>query len=226
MNEIIKRIQDFQEVLRYVKDNDIAPPRRIRIYLDNARTNELLSISGNYIYGLDSNDLSTDKIYIRINKTGNETLTLEKGLGYITIFNTLFITNSAVAGGYLDILVGSLAPDLLQVVDNRSQVDIATDLSALKNKTVGGSSGSVVNEVSPTVATKFLSANASRKTAYLCANPNNTGLIYVGFDNAVANNKYLMALSPGQIEPIRDHLGEIWVIDSGTGEKVGGGETV
>lgn len=65
-------------------------------------------------------------------------------------------------------------------------------------------------QVSNAAATVIKAASATRKSIKLCASPDNTDDIYIGYDNTVTNVKFVIKLVPGQTIELTDYLGAIY----------------
>lgn len=73
-------------------------------------------------------------------------------------------------------------------------------------------------------AVSVLLSNATRKACNLQSKESNTGLIYVGFQNTVASNKWVFQLQPGQPLILDDYRGPIFAISDTPGQLLGWGE--
>jgi len=78
---------------------------RHRINLDTARADEFLSIAGEFIY---VERVSSKSAYLqaRLDKKRNKQLDIIAGVRIKTVFNCLYLTNTAQAGEWLDLLIG------------------------------------------------------------------------------------------------------------------------
>lgn len=119
--EILKEFALADERIDYIRSSSIGTPRQFRHDLAAANTDLELTLSGNFIYVTESNDFD-DHAYIKFSKRDGSSFRISKGLGFITPFDRIFLTNTAQAAGYLDIIYGSLAPDFLSIIDNRSDL--------------------------------------------------------------------------------------------------------
>ena len=63
-------------------------------------------------------------------------------------------------------------------------------------------------------AVQLFAANAARKSVLIQSEMSNTGIIYIGYDNTVANNKKICALLPGGAWSADDYRGPVFAIAS------------
>lgn len=77
-----------------------------RIDLSIARANEPYALAGKYVCVEDVSD-SAVVVQIRFNKDGNDLLDLVDGLEIKTLFGQFYITNTAQADEWIDIIVGA-----------------------------------------------------------------------------------------------------------------------
>ncbi|KPK75277.1 MAG: hypothetical protein AMJ79_11865 [Phycisphaerae bacterium SM23_30] len=78
---------------------------RRRINLDEAREDVFWSLAGEYIY-VEEVSASTAAASIRINRKSNDQINLELGTTIKTVFTQLFISNTAQADQWIDIIIG------------------------------------------------------------------------------------------------------------------------
>jgi len=76
-----------------------------RIPLDTARVNDLLALAGEFIFVVKASSASA-LLSVRLNQVRNDPLDLEDGVLIQTIFAQLYLTNTAQAGEWLDLIVG------------------------------------------------------------------------------------------------------------------------
>jgi len=69
-------------------------------------------------------------------------------------------------------------------------------------------------------AVSIVALNANRKSILIQADPTNTGVIYIGYDNTTASNKKIATLSAGQIWAADDYRGVVWAIASAAAQSV------
>jgi len=73
-------------------------------------------------------------------------------------------------------------------------------------------------------ASVVMAANAARHSGAVQAKHDNTGIIYIGYDNTVATTKWIAELQPGQSYSFDDWLGTIYAIATAADQKLGYGE--
>ena len=76
-----------------------------RIDLSIARNDEILMLAGEFFY-VEGSSSAGALAAIKLNRDKNDPLTLKKGVAIESIFTRTFITNTAQAGEWLDIIVG------------------------------------------------------------------------------------------------------------------------
>lgn len=79
--------------------------KHLHINLSTARTDQKYLIAGEYLYVEESSSTSA-VAKIKINRTNNDALDLEKGVKIETIFIEIFITNDALEDEWLDLVFG------------------------------------------------------------------------------------------------------------------------
>ena len=85
------------------KELDQYTPARIK--LDSARDNEIIPVSARSIYVTDSSSKSANAA-VKLNRQRAGDLTLKKGIRIISVFNSLYISNDAQPGQWLDCIFG------------------------------------------------------------------------------------------------------------------------
>jgi len=77
-------------------------------------------------------------------------------------------------------------------------------------------------------AVELLAANANRKACWIDSDPDNTGNIYLGFDNTVTTraggNNWFKCLTPGMGWGVDDYRGAIYAIATAANQYAGVGE--
>lgn len=215
---------DFMQKIELVKRASMGVPKTIQINLGAALTNQAYDISGNIFYIWDAPDASS-YINIRVNETREPAIPFRLSMGMVTPFHRLYITTPAGQAGNLTLIYGTEAPELLEIIDNRSGSVASLDdlLAELR--------GDVTHETFPGeftigagAAVQILAANANRKACIVQAKSSNAGSIYLGFDNTVAANKYITELTGGMAFTVDDYRGPLWGIASAAGQLAGAGE--
>lgn len=103
-----------------------------RIPLDNANDNELVAVAGKTIYVQDSSG-ETALATIKLNRDRAGDLALAKGVLIESVFRSIYLTNTAQAGAWLDVVFGrdfrmsaegqkeGLIKDIYRFVANQAQ---------------------------------------------------------------------------------------------------------
>jgi hypothetical protein len=73
-------------------------------------------------------------------------------------------------------------------------------------------------------ASVVMALNADRHSGAVQAKSTNTGIIYIGYDNTVADDKWIAELQPGQSYSFDDWLGTIYAIADAADQLLGYGE--
>lgn len=215
--------ENFQDLLKYVRNNRVASIETLTIDLSVARNNFELNTSGLVLYVEDATDLSAS-LQIRHNEIESGLITLVKNYGVVYPFYRIFLTNAAQASKTITLTVGRAAP--FEIIDNRSAVNQTTVLEDILAQLEGAATpetwGSDITV--GTSAVSLLASNADRKSAIIQADLANTGIIYIGFDNTVGSSKKVVALLPGGVYSVDDYLGQIYGISGVAGQKVSASE--
>lgn len=216
-------MRTFKEQLNMVQQLGLQAAQSIEIDLSVVAVDHEYGLAGNYFYVKDSPD---DDMYVdvKINGSNNKAIRWTKQTGFIHPFTKLYITTPAAQTGTMTILIASEAPELFNVVDNRSSI------SSAMNDVVAELRGDITPETIGTektigaAAAIVIAANADRKGCNVQAKSTNTGIIYVGFDNTVTSTKWVAELQAGQAFSIDDYRGDIYAISTAAGQLVGWGE--
>ncbi len=219
-----KREQQFPSSIEEVLRRDAAVPKRLDIDLALVQNDFEFGLSGNLFYIWEAPDESS-YIEVRINKICQDRIPLTVHTGIRTPFNRLFITTPAGQAGTMTILYGTEAPELLELIDNRS-VTVAG---------VGGVLEELRGDITPenwdteitvgnAAAIVALAANAGRKAFTLQAKSTNAGIIYIGFDNTVTTTKWIAELQAGMSFMLDDYRGDLYARASAVGQLLGWGE--
>ena len=215
----------FPSDIREVRQRDAGVLKRIDIDLSIALIDQAYHISGNYFYLYDMP--SGTYIDIKVNETRESPVSYVEQVGQITPFDTLYITTPAGQTGTAVLLYGTEAPDLVSMIDNRAAV--SGDIEAVRDELRGDTTPENWGEVTVGVAqVELLAASANRKACWIHSDIENTGNIYLGFDNtvttAVGGNNWFACLTPGQGWGVDDYRGAIHAIATVAAQAVGVGE--
>jgi hypothetical protein len=227
-SELLKkdlRNLNIQELFTLVESGAITQPVIKRFYLSTAKSNEFYSLAGNYFY-IVSSDSTSNWVNVKFNRQDSDPIKFERGFGLRTPFTQFWLTSDAQTDGYIDVLVGQISPNLLEIIDNRTAIITQQTLEDILAELRGNSTAQGFNEVaiSNVTATSVVAANTSRKSVIIYAKDTNTGKMYLGFDNTVATNKYFIILNPGQAYAIDDYRGAIFALATVNSEKLSYGE--
>lgn len=109
---------------------------------------QTVNIQGNFLYGIEASDSGANvNAQFSRKESDIDQHNIVKALGYIHPFDKLHFSWAAQAGKTITLLIGNLAPELLGVIDNRSNV--ATDtiltniLAELRGNITAGNFGTV-----------------------------------------------------------------------------------
>jgi len=113
------------------------------------------------------------------------------------------------------------------MLDNRGAV--SGDLATIRDELRGDTAPENWGEVTVGAAqVQLLAANNNRKGCWIDADYNNTGLVYLGFDNTVTTAaggaNWFKCLVAGQGWGVDDYRGAIHAIATAAGQLVGTGE--
>ena len=220
-------VETFSDKINYVRKASMGVPKTLRINLALPILDQHYDISGNLFY-IWSAPGPNDYIDIKVNKSGEPPLRCVRQTGLITPYDKLLITSPAGQLGEMVLLYGTESPEFLTIIDNRSTT--VADIEAI----LGELQGDVLPESAPVEITvgaaqvELLAASATRKAFSLCADPVNTGDIYLGFDNTVTTraggNIWFQCMQPGAQFGIDDYRGPIHAIATAAGQFIGVGE--
>ena len=224
MHNILPEV--FNEKIEIVRRNSIGVPRMMEIDLAIALIDHEYNISGNLFY-IWLAPTQNDYINIKVNQTSQPAVPYRMGQGLVTPFDKLLITTPAAQTGNLYLMYGTEAPELLEIIDNRSA--LAGDISAMLEQLRGDTTPENWGEIGIGLAQgQLLAANANRKGCCICSDILNTGNIYLGFDNTVTTsaggNNWFHVLVPGGSFHVDDYRGPIHAIATVAAQLVGTGE--
>lgn len=223
---IDKILGTFTEKIDYVRRASMGVPKTFRIDLAVPLIDHKYDISGNLFYIWTSPDEAS---YVNIKVNNNR----EPGIPYVaqtglnTPFDKLYITTPPGQAGEMVIIYATEAPDLLQLIDNRSvtAMNLVDILEELRGDVIPENYGEITAGVAQV---QLLAANADRKGGWICSDADNTGNVYLGFDNAVTTaaggNNWFECLMPGESWGVDDYRGPIHAIATVAAQLVGTGE--
>lgn len=198
--------------------------QQVDINLSLAYTDKVYNFAGNFFYILHAPD-QMSYIEVRPNATNQPAVRWVKQTGFIQPFTKFYITTPEAQAGTMTILVATMAPELFTVIDNRSAISGSMDdiLAQLQGDLVA-ETFDTEKTVGSAAAVAILAANANRKGCTVQAKSTNTGIIYLGFTNAVTSSKWFAELQPGMSRDFDDYRGDIYAIATAAGQLAGFGE--
>lgn len=219
-------LDTFDDKIDYVRKTMIGVPKTFVIDLSVQLTDQEYGIAGNLFFIWEAPD-EQSYINVKINTTKEDAIPFSVHTGVRTPFDRLFITTPAGQAGNMRIIYGTEAPELLELIDNRS-----TTVAG-----VGGVLDELVGDLTPEgftgvatgvgVATLLLAANVNRKSCIVQALSTNTGPVFLGYDNTVtvggAPGIWFAELQPGDVYTVDDYRGDIYGISTAA-QVVGVGE--
>lgn len=216
-------MKTFQEQLDLVRQLGLQAVQQISVDLSVVAADHEYNLSGNYFYVKEAPDQDV-YVEVKINGSNNKAIPWTKQTGFIHPFNRLYITTPAGQTGTMTILLASEAPDLFDVIDNRSAISeaMAGVLDELRGDTTPETVGT--EKTIGAAAAIVLASNAGRKGCNVQAKSTNAGIVYIGFDNTVTSAKWVAELQAGQAFSIDDYRGDIYAIATAAGQLVGWGE--
>ena len=215
---------DFSEKIKFVKKIGMGVPKSIIINLGLPLTDQEYGISGNIFYVWEA-PIASDYINIRLNETREPMIPFRLSMGLITPFHRLYITTPAGQAGNMTLIYGTEAPEMLDIIDNRSgSVASLDDLLAEMRGDVAPENWGAEITIGNAAAVQILAANADRKACTIQAKSTNSGIVYIGFDNTVTTTKWVGELQPGMSFPVDDYRGDLYARASAAGQLVGYGE--
>lgn len=224
---IIDKLQNMLEAIDFFKGKTNALLKTWSFNL-NAAGEQTIELAGNFIYVINASDTIAN-INIQFSRKDSDIdyYNLTQNLGIIHPFDKVHIFWPAQASKTLDIWIGNLAPELLNVIDNRSGVAttglLTNILSQLTGTVAAGNFGTVQVAAA---ATQIIAANANRKSLVIQNLTGNTGNLYLGYTNAVAATVCFVCLAPGQAWVTDDYLGAVWGLQTVALDRATYGEQV
>jgi hypothetical protein len=221
-------MRTFQQQLDMVRQLGLQAVQEIVIDLSVAAADQEYNLSGNFFY---VNVAPDQEVYVavKINGSNNKAINWTKQMGFIHPYNRLYITTPTGQTGTMKILIASEAPELFNVVDNRSAISDAT--TGIYNELRGDTTPEVIaseKTVGSGATVQLIASNANRKGCTVQAKSTNTGIVYIGFYGSgpyiVTSTKWVAELQAGMAFSIDDYRGDIYAIASAAGQLVGGGE--
>jgi len=217
-------MRTFAEQLSLVKQLGLQAAQQIVIDLSVVATDQEYNLAGNFFYVKDAPNQDS-YIEVKINGSNNASISWTKQTGFIHPFNRFYITTPAGQTGIMKVLIAAEAPELFDIVDNRSAMsqDMSDILGELQGDVTPETFG-IEKTVGTGAAVLILAANADRKGCIIQAKSVNIGIVYLGFDNTVTETKWIAELQSSQAFSVGDYRGDIYAIADGNDQLVGWGE--
>ena len=212
-------------IAQYIQQG-IGQPRKLTLDLSIALANQRFAISGTQ-FGIWASPLSTDEIQVRFNANQAVEIPFQRGRVLAVPFNKVFITVPGTAAGNMDIIYGHGAMDLFRIFPAIPEPFTAmeTILNSMNRELEGDLLAESFNAVAVGVAAvQIMPANVDRVGCSVQARWDNTGIIYVGFDNGVGPAAYQSCLAAGESYSWDDYRGPIFAEASVAAQEVGYGE--
>ncbi len=212
----------FEEAIRFIKDHSAGIPRSFSIDLAIAEADREYSISGNVLYVMSAPD-GDSYIEVKFNGINQSAIRLYAQMGLVTPFEKFYVTTPAGQAGDMVLLNAMEAPDLLEVIDNRSAT--SADLAAVRNELQGDLTHEDFDQTTVgAAAVEVIAANVDRKGCTIQALSTNTGIVYLGFDNTITAAVNFFELLPSMSFTFDDYRGAVYAFGSVAGQVVSWGE--
>ena len=208
-----------EDIIKLVEGGVLGEPQLIRINLDTATTNQLFNISGNFISVQDASDANT-QIDIGFNRANNTKVPFTKGLQFIIPYKNFFASWTAQTGKFVDLLTYSFAPELFQIIDNRSQQSSTETLEDILEQLAGDTTSEIQGEQFTLDGNSqtAIAANTDRVGAMLY-NPVGNGVVYLRFGGSVTAVNCAIIIQGGTSFSIDNYRGDLNVLGTNT-EKI------
>jgi len=212
-------------IAEYIQQG-IGQPRKLTLDLSVAITNHRFAISGTQ-FGVWASPLSTDEIQVRFNANQAVMIPFRQGRVLAVPFNKVFITVPAGMAGNMDILYGHGAMDLFRIFPAIPApfTSMETILNGVLAELQGETTSIGYGETAVGLAAVLLMAgNTNRKGCVIQAKWDNTGIIYLGFSNAVTGANWAVCLAAGEAYTWDNYRGNIYGIASVAAQNIGFGQ--
>jgi len=220
-------LDSFAQKIDYVRRGPIGVPKMFTINLGAAIIDQPFNISGNMFRIWSAPDESS-YVTIKINQSSEAAVPYQVHTGARTPFDKLLITTPAGQAGDMIIIYGTEAPDMLEMIDDRSTTvaGVGGVLDELRGDLVPEGFIGIAVTAAPG-ATLIADANGARKSIIIQALSTNTGSVFLGFANTVtvggAPGVWFAELMAAMSWSCDDYRGPVWGIATaaqvvGTGE--------
>jgi hypothetical protein len=195
----------------------------------NAAGSQTIDIAGNFFYVVEATDgVANIDIQFSRKDADIDKYNVVKGLGFVYPFDKVHISWAAQTSKTLTVLIGNLAPGLLNIIDNRSNIISDTLLQSILDEITGsvtaGNYGTV--QITSAAVVQIRPALATRKSLVIQNLTGNTGTLYLGFTNAVSATNCFIALAPGQAWTIDDYRGDVYGLQTVNNDRATYGEVI
>ena len=171
--------------MKYVRTGPVGVPKMFAIDLGTAAIDVPFNLSGNMFRIWSAPDESS-YVTIKINASNEPAIPYQVHTGARTPFDKLLITTPAGQVGEMLIVYGTEAPDLLEMIDDRSTTvaGVSGVLDELRGDLAAKNFIGIAITAAPG-ATLIMAARANRKGGSIQALSTNTGSVFLGFADTV-----------------------------------------
>lgn len=227
MEQFDEVLNTFSKKIEYVRKGPMGVPKMFTINLGAALVDQIFDISGNMFRIWSAPDESS-YVTIKVNQSNEPAVPYQVHTGARTPFSRLLITTPAGQAGDMIIVYGTEAPDMLEMIDDRSTTvaGVGGVLDELRGDLVDEGFIGIAIGAAPG-ATIIAAANGVRKSICIQALSTNAGSVFLGFANTVtvggAPGIWFAELQPGMAWTCDDYRGPVYGIATAA-EVVGLGE--
>ena len=220
-------IDSFAQKIEYVRRGPVGVPKMFAIDLGVAAIDVPFNLSGN-MFRIWSAPDEASYVNIKVNASSEPAVPYQIHTGAKTPFDKLLITTPAGQAGEMLIIFGTEAPDMLEMIDDRSTTvaGVGGVLDELRGDLTPENFTGVTITAAPG-ATAIFAARADRKSCIIQALSTNTGSVFLGFADTVtvggAPGIWFAELQPGMAWSCDDYRGPVWGIATAQ-QIVGSGE--
>ena len=178
-------LDSFAQKIDYVRHGPVGVPKMFAIDLGVAIVDHPFNLSGNMFRIWSAPDESS-YITIKVNQSSEPAVPYQVHTGARTPFDKLLITTPAGQAGEMLIIYGTEAPDMLEMIDDRSTTvaGVSGVLDELRGDIVAKNFIGIDITAAPG-ATLIMAARANRKGGSIQAISTNTGSVFLGFADTV-----------------------------------------
>lgn len=215
MSRFDEILRSFAQKIAYVRRGPIGVPKMFAINLGVAEI-RTFNIAGNMFRIWSAPDEAV-YVNIRINESGEPNIPYQIHTGAKTPFDKLIIETPAGQAGEMLIIYGTEAPDLLEMIDDRSTTvaGVGGLLDEMRGDLAAEAFIGVTIAAAPG-ATQIMAARADRKSCNIQALSTNTGSVFLGFANTVtvggAPGIWFAELQPSMSWTCDDYRGPVFGI--------------